>query len=975
MNRLRILPLAVIVVALLLATALCCVACNDNSEDIKKPKPVDDYIAELADSVVAAIKDGVYDGDAGLLFSGQLVEGERVFDLSLGINYDIDAPDESAFVFSLKEEDEPLIAVAMDGSDLYSDISLAASPWLNGKVMYENMEIFPSVDSVFGGGGYEYFENVLASLGKAVFSGVDVNEDKSVYTFALAPDAISAMIGTASALLEDSGNAGIGAVAALLGGDIELPQANGNIEFYITDGVLTRIIGRNVAIGSRTISFGIGLQTGREIAEQVVDEIPSGDPTFRVSKLANAHAAEEVTLRSTSGAVAKYDYQLDVNLDVFALALAGYDFAALSDDNFFHFKMEHVCSDQCGSYCAAKTREGRGAIFEVAFSPTAFGTHNIYINLDVRYLLAEDFVEDYGSFIPTSLSDYVMIVMSPGQLSGKSDIAMMIYALCGMTGSESVTLSVSRFLTSLGVEEEYVDKFTEAFFTGGYSRVSDLVFDVQQGDKSQSYEYDIYKQFVWIIDDEVSEVKDYQELMGLFGGTEAAMSWTFEPLAETDDGVALTNIYNGGGSQVHGSADGAYVPMSATEAAAVDELFLKMDYTDIDGETHVGELARIFEIRGLDPQSSEPQQVTFAVQYPNVFMDSLFGSLFPELADALYCTVQGVIRLTPETEDGFAIEWGGRDGTYTLVTDSRTRPSFLEATMTLSYQGGLTKSVEVEGTSSSVIKKQALLSPHTYSIVDWGLIAVDFEAAGRSARFYPLISMPTRVEFSIDEESLTQVEIGSSFYFVSLTNCVHMYAYYGSTRVDVDLMPDDFTINGASMATATSEWTIEAMSSSSFVLTFLRANNYELRISKGGYVSDPFLLSVLPASEMEVRYGFEEIEMPSSVTVGTAVTVSTGVINLRHGVSQGEEYTLTASVRKVAGSQDVTQDVLTSMRIDGANVQVPTASISLPEMLKNPVPVSINLTFDAAGEYELRFELRREGDWQVSTSTTRITVQ
>lgn len=56
--------------------------------------------------------------------------------------------------------------------------------------------------------------------------------------------------------------------------------------------------------------------------------------------------------------------------------------------------------------------------------------------------------------------------------------------------------------------------------------------------------------------------------------------------------------------------------------------------------------------------------------------------------------------------------------------------------------------------------------------------------------------------------------------------------------------------------------------------------------------------------------------------------------------------------------------------VDGTSVKV-----AIDEMLKNPVPVSITVTFDAPGTYEIRLYLRKAGSISSSSAAVRITVK
>ena len=197
---------------------------------------------------------------------------------------------------------------------------------------------------------------------------------------------------------------------------------------------------------------------------------------------------------------------------------------------------------------------------------------------------------------------------------------------------------------------------------------------------------------------------------------------------------------------------------------------------------------------------------------------------------------------------------GGSGSGYRIVSGSRTAPEYLTATATLTYLDGSTKTIRTEGTSPSVLKSSSIIST-SYSVVDWGPIAVTYDVAGRQETRTVFIEIPTRSEFEIDAAAIPQVETGKTIYSAILTNHVKMYAYYGGDRVDVKLTAKDFYINDTPLSESTSEWKTTVTNPSSYTTetVFLRSNDYSMRVRKWGFVSDPFTVSVMPAQEMEVK--------------------------------------------------------------------------------------------------------------------------
>ena len=537
-----------------------------------------------------------------------------------------------------------------------------------------------------------------------------------------------------------------------------------------------------------------------------------------------------------------------------------------------------------------------------------------------------------------------------------------------------VEVAASDIAEALGCGEDVFAQFEEAFLTSAFHTVKTLSFETDGGVAMQSSDYDIFKEFVWIIDEYESEIKDYDEITAIFySQTPPVISWETETQSRLSDGSVLTNLYNASGSLVHGAdADGNYVPMSATEARNT-QLYIGQTYIDADGDVHETK-ARVLAAEGLNDGGHGVRQVVFTIEAPTMLRDSSFASLFSGIEGAFVYDVVGTVRLTEEAEDGFTIVPGGEDRTFGLVTDTREVPAFLLAEVTLKYVDGSEKSMTVEGTSDAVLKRGSLLSDTaSYSVTDWGLVNVRFEAAGRTRIHTVRVDAPSAVEFAFDE--VPETETGRSFYLSSLTNRVHMYAYYGSDRIDVVLTADDFLINGSRLSSDTAEWrtTVISESSRSTVTVFYRANDYEVRISKHGYVSRPFILSVVPEQQVEVMYGFEDATTSAEGSAGRTISFSAKIVNSRHGTSSGVPYEVSVRITDPSGA-DVTSGCLTSLIVGSETASGTSLTVELEEILKEPVSVRINAVFPTAGVYEVRLSMKKQGSISPLTVTMTATV-
>ena len=64
-----------------------------------------------------------------------------------------------------------------------------------------------------------------------------------------------------------------------------------------------------------------------------------------------------------------------------------------------------------------------------------------------------------------------------------------------------------------------------------------------------------------------------------------------------------------------------------------------------------------------------------------------------------------------------------------------------------------------------------------------------------------------------------------------------------------------------------------------------------------------------------------------------------------------------------------------TFRVNNSTDDGTSVKVALDEMLKDPVPVSITVTFDAPGTYEIRLRLRKEGSISATVESLRVTVE
>lgn len=204
--------LMIAAVALMCAACLLAAACEDDA--LISPKPMSDYVAEVSDAIGAAIGNGVENGVLGVRLEGDLNAADQSYHVDAGLSWNVDAPSGSAMSFEVTHGGESVIDIYADGSDLYADIDLDSAPWLNGKVKYVNVDIFGYFSEVLDG---DDPGDILCALGNAAFDGVDVNANKTVYSFELRKDALARIVDIVGEEFAALGEAESGVVGELFG--------------------------------------------------------------------------------------------------------------------------------------------------------------------------------------------------------------------------------------------------------------------------------------------------------------------------------------------------------------------------------------------------------------------------------------------------------------------------------------------------------------------------------------------------------------------------------------------------------------------------------------------------------------------------------------------------------------------------------------------------------------------------------------
>lgn len=973
------------------------------------PVPWEAYLREASKRLAETLR---LNGDRiNLTFTADFSRADKPYKLFAGMNYDVTAYDESELVMELSDEERKLMSIVCDNDSAYIDI--VPNDYVgDAKLLVTDTDIFDWLGVAYNPENEEALTQALADIfvkaGTGLFGGVNVNAEGTVYTFTFAPDCFARGTEYFEAVFDVLGESFENIfLKALRADSIEdffasLPSVKGGVVFDFSVGNSVRVYSDGLTVDGSPSEATLALTAGYDFDPTLSERFPS-DPAGYVSvKLGNTRMTGTVRLRDSGLSLIKYDFELNSNIDLLTLILNDYDFSALSRDNYFHFRLKHVCDGSCGDFCAEKTGAASGAVLDIGFSPEDFGTDYIYVSLNLNAFVSSAFLEKLSDYAGASLAlffpDYALFAIPSETIDSGSvhEILVDLLRPDRLFFSGDIDIPVSQ-----GIPDPLYDISEEAapwlkqFFAGESYDVDEIIVEIDDNLFGEALTYDVYKQTVYIIDDAVSEVKDYGNDMPILGYKYVApVSWEYEPERSSADGsLSLNNIYDKYGNVIHGiDREGRYVPMSPEEAEGLTSMYLKASYLSYDKVTEEEFDARIVDVYGLDPDSREVQEVTVKVEYPGPFGSSGAGELFSDMRSAFAMSVKVKIKLCDFSGEGTEFRQDIDGKKFYLTRSETTPPAFLVADVTLNYAGGYSKSLEITGTSEAVVVVDNIFSMN-YSVVETGDIDVRFDVANMVYRRTYHIERPDRVTFSIDTAEIGPFNAGKSVYVSSFTPHIKMTASYdlsgGPDSVDVLLSAGDFRINGIPLSRSSSDWTSRAISDSgSYVITFRKASEYLCYIDKFGYKSDAFVIPVLQAETGSPQYAYRQVSAtPSYWFTGVDYSITGQIVNSLHGETPDGSSLFDIEVRiekailtdnsAVGGSSYIRYECVETtdgeghtlfcttsdpepyagiylLRCAGSSVSGNRIEASVPDMITAPVTLNFSLRFASTGYYRIK---------------------
>lgn len=858
-----------ILVLILLALLAGMSACTKRTElPGAAPVGTEAYWADISEMMSSNI--ALSDGKNGWTLSGKLNSLEETSLLAI-FNYDADAPAESLFAMKLYGEDGNKLFVKADNEKTY--LNIAPNEYVgDANMKLLNTSIFDVLNVGYNrnniAAAQEKFYGLLVSVGNFLFKNVEINATNTEFSFTFNTDYTSKeSIRKLTALTDMISGSFLKTVFYVL--DIttveelaaRLPVLQGSLCFVTENGRVRSVRTDSVSIAdSAELSLDIEARAGMSSAEYIESEFPVSDSGYIVTAVGNLFADGTVALLTSNGnkQAAKYDFELNMNIDYIKLIASDYDISQLPSGNYFHLRISHKCDGYCTEFCRSKLSHDKGgsqgAVLDIAFSPDDFDSGNIFIVTNIKHLIGEEYLSRINKYpldiTGMTLTDYCLFAFPPTAFSDGSVFKDLLVMLCSdlLFAPGTYTLPTAKIISMLtggGLAEELFSNF---LVSDEYD--NDIMkIKIKTSRFGQSNHYDVYNQAVNVVDAGSADTKNfYHPALGVLMGLEyGALDWSIEEAALTVDGLRLSNIYSASGELIHGVSDGKYVPMSVQEARGLVGKHLKGSYTGFDKQTVNATEFEILSVESINYASRDVQEVILRVKYPSPSDYLYFNKLFESYENDFDILVKVFIKLTEE--ESYTFEQDVLENSvFSLTYHSTVAPAFLKGVINIYYTGGLKKSIAVEGVSDAVTVSWSSLpgvGTKRYSVHDWGEITVLFSAANRQIEKKYTVKVPDRFEYEIDESKMKSPVVDESFFTSAITAHAKLYAYYDGVRVQVLLAPSDFYINGIPFTQNASYWVSHpSILTGIDRLVFFAANEYSVVVMKNGVESDPFTLLV-----------------------------------------------------------------------------------------------------------------------------------
>lgn len=996
MKRVKKALIAIFVVAI---CALTLTACGETSLPTNKPIKWTSYLDEVGSLIEKQVQ-----GEDNIVveITGNSSSRGKYYSIYFGVDFDVKNVENSAMALIVKDKERTVFSLLADEGNTYLDVGqndvlqtvrlklteTGLFSWIGAKIDDDATN------------GAKIIKDVFVNIGQNIFNGVDVDKGKTKYSFMIDEvkfaDGILKSIEYILQVDPELSKIFLGILGVNEKDDVAslVQGVDGNVEFNVQDGKIVSVNADCTSENNTNEKVKFSVKVGADVSN-IKDKLPTSDEGYKVTKVGTAMVSGTIGLYSQSSRAISYDYTLNVNLDLMKLIYNDYDLSTLSGDNYFHLRLTHKCNEYCKEFCLSKISRSKGAVVDVAYSPKHFGTNNLYVNVNLQAIMSENYRLEkekyFNAMTAKALPEYALFTFTPEVLREKSYISRFFGSMylnyMGVKQGE-FDYSVDNFKQTFAASD-LITLILNDFFVSEEFVIDEIKLRITDNVSWQTDEYDIYKDTVYIIDNEVSELKRYKADVILKSKESNILDYVVEAKKEgVDSGnnekYLLNNIYDKEGNLLTGvNENGVYVPIGLSEAQDLVGKTIKLKVIGYDKQVKNDiYLAEIVEVVNIDYENFDSvQEVTLRIKYPNP-LEYAYG-----LGDAVIMLMDNFlegkgdfteqinvsIKLTKEVEDSFSLKSADNNEQYEMFYNVNVDKAYmLKGEAELSYQNGYKKTMSVIATSDSIEESKNLLG-RAYSTKRWGVISLTFNVAGRRIKRTVTIKKPDQFDFSYNER---EHMVNTASY---LDNYTYLYGIYnhesGTTksRILVDL--ENIYINNISLAEETENWGHYATFGYK-QLVFYKSNDYIAEVRVGDYVSPKFVVKVVNKSQQAVEYAFKpKNTVEPAYTTGGVIDLSGSIINEKHGVQQGESI-LEVRVKKatLSSSGEIRynlakqEDYELTFSVGGVLAENNEIRLTLPELIITPINATVKVKFLTVGAYKVEFLINRSEKYVYSFS-------
>lgn len=410
----------------------------------------------------------------------------------------------------------------------------------------------------------------------------------------------------------------------------------------VIDGVF---VSGGIELIKSNFNLGAGisaLKAGNDYTPQM--NVPDKtDSTFDETNLLNFTLKGSATLVNKVDFVksdaASFDYEIRVDYDIVtvlkrALASGKFDASQLftTEDAKIYIDLFHKCSSNCTAFCDTKIGDSRGSFLTVAYSPEDFGSNNLNIAINPRYLLPDGFLDSlidlggidiidmFGEYLGLNIDPTALLTNSNTNIAEAStvvgninintitaviDIVTDIVDFAGkvtLTEADGLRLGVNELLEMLDIDIAdgiNLAGLMKPFF--GDAALLDIKVDEAIYGDPTTQEFNVYENFMYV-DKSIGDYKNFVK-----DGSDFTIVKSIDWKRGTDNNVIISA---GDDLKTH-HADGNPLSLSDVEMEALmANGGISYDYERVD-TVKGSSTAQILAVYGLDyTVKDKPQDIT-----------------------------------------------------------------------------------------------------------------------------------------------------------------------------------------------------------------------------------------------------------------------------------------------------------------------------------------------------------------------------